>query len=115
MKINVFPTIIAIALSALLSYGLFAFCHTSSKENILAIGGFVCFAISLIIALAVRFNEKRTSVNTAVLGWVFFIILMVSHIIYAFVQFSTPAYVIVNGIILLVFIGITYAVAKAKQ
>ena len=44
-----------------------------------------------------------------------FLLLLISHGIFAFAKFAVPAYVIINGILLLVFIGVIYAVAQAKQ
>ena len=115
MKINIVPTIIAAAISALLAYGLCALCKTEGQEMLLAIGGFVCMFFALATGMGIRFEQTRTSANTAVLGWVFFLLMVISNTIFAFVQFTTPVYIITNGIFLLAFIGITYAVAKAKQ
>lgn len=115
MKVKVVPTIIAAAISALLAYALYSICKTEGQEILLAIGGFICLFVTFGVALGVRFENSRASVNTAVLGWVFFLILLISNGIFAFVTLHTPVYVIVNGILLLSFIGITYAIARAKQ
>lgn len=115
MKVKVVPTIIAAAISALLAYALFVICRTDVLELLIAIGGFLCFFLTLATGTALRFEQHRTSVNTITLGWLFFVIMLVSHGIFAFVQFNAPVYIITNGIILLAFIGITYAVAKARQ
>jgi len=115
MKIKIIPTIIAAAISALLAYALYAICHTQGQETMLAICGGVCFFLTLATSFGVRFEQGRTSVNTAVVGIVFFFMMLVCNGIFAFVQFSTPAYIITNGILLLAFLGVTYAIAIAKQ
>ena len=115
MKINPIPTIIAAAISALLAYALYALCHAQGQELLLALGGFICSFLTLGTCFGVRFDQGRTSVNTAVLGGVFFFLLIISNGIFAFLQFSPPAYIITHGILLLVFILVVYAVAKAKQ
>lgn len=115
MKIKIVPTIIALAIGAILAYCLYSLCKTEGREWIIAIGGFICLFLPLATGIGVRFAESRTSVNTAVLGWVFFLLMLISHGIFAFVQFSVPVYVIVNGILLIAFLGVTYAVAKARQ
>lgn len=115
MKINPIPTIIAAAISALLAYALYALCHAQGQELLLALGGFICSFLTLGTCFGVRFEQGRTSVNTAVVGWVFFFIMLISNAIFAFVHFSAPVYVITNGILLLTLIGITYAIAQAKQ
>ena len=115
MKVKFVPTLIAAGISALVAYALYSVCKLEDAKMILAIGGFVCLFFPLATCLGVRFEQGRTSANTAVLGGVFFFILLVSHFIFAFTVFRTPAYLIINGIILLIFILVAYAVAKAKQ
>ena len=115
MKINIVPTLIAAAISALLAYALFSICKISELKLMFTIGGFVCFFLTLAVAIAVRFAHSRSLLNTTAVGWLFFIIMCVSHAIFACVHFNAPAYIIINGIILLSFIGVIYAVSKARQ
>ncbi|MBR1550270.1 MAG: hypothetical protein IJ634_06495 [Bacteroidales bacterium] len=115
MKVNIVPTIIAAGISALLAYALYALCHTEGKELLLAIVGGIGFFLTLAGCFAVRFEGERTSANTAVVAVVFFLLLLIANGIFAFVQFATPALVIINGILLLAFVGTEYAIAKAKQ
>ena len=115
MKVNIVPILIAVAISALLAYGLYALCKTDGQELLLAIGGFLCLFLSLATTMSVRFESRRSSANTALIGIIFFLLLLVSHAIFAFVHFSTPTYVIVNGILLLIFISVTYTIANSKQ
>ena len=115
MKVNIIPTMIALAISALIGYALYALCKTEGQELLLAIGGGIALFLPLATCLGLRFEQGRTSANTAAVGGVFFVVLLIAQLFFAFVQFSTPAYVITNGILLLVFIGVVYGVAKAKQ
>lgn len=115
MKVNLVPTIIALAISALIGYALYALCKTEGQELLLAIGGGIATFIPLATALGVRFEQSRTSGNIATLGGAFTVIMLICCLVYAFVQFTPPAFIIVAGILLLVFIMIVYAIAKAKQ
>ena len=115
MKVKVVPTIIALGISALLAYALYTICHTEGNELLLSICGGLCLMLPLVTCLGVRFEPSRTSANVAVIGAVFFILLLVSNAIFAYSHFETHSYVIVNGILLLLFLLITYYVAKAKQ
>ena len=115
MKVKVVPTIIALGISALLAYALYNICHTEGKEMLLAIGGGLCLFLPLVTCLGVRFELSRTSANVAVVGAVFFVLMLVSNVIFAYSHFETHAYVIVNGIILLLFLLIAYLIAKARQ
>lgn len=115
MKIKVIPTIIAAAISALIAYGLFSFCKTPGLESLLAIGGFISLFLTLATCLGVRFDQSRTSANIAVIGGVFFFILLVSHLFFTLTLFNKQIYLIINGIILLLFLLTLYGIAKAKQ
>lgn len=115
MKVSFIPTFISAAIGALLGYALYAMCKTEGLETLLAIGGGMCFFLTLATCFGVRFEQGRTSANTAVIGFVFFLLMLISHAVFAFVHFATPGYIIINGILLLIFLGVVYAVAKAKQ
>lgn len=115
MKVKVVPTIIALGISTLLAYALYNICHTEGKELLLAIGGGLCLFLTLATCLGVRFEQSRTSANVAVVGAVFFVLMLISNALFAYLQFETHTYVIVNGILLLLFLLIAYLIAKAKQ
>lgn len=115
MKINLIPSLIALAISALIAYALYSFCKTEGHELLLAIIGGISMFLPLATCFGVRFPESRTSTNIAVIGGVFFGIMLVAGLVFAFVQFSTPALIIVDGLLLLIFLLCVYTVAKAKQ
>ena len=115
MKINIVPTIISLAISALIAYALYVLCKTEGQELLLAIGGGIATFIPLTTTLGVRFEQSRTSANIATLGGVFTGIMLICCFIFALVRFSPPVFIIVAGILLLVFIMIVYAIARAKQ
>jgi len=114
MKINFVQTIIAIAVSLLIAYGLYSF-HESENKILLSAGSFVFLAVTLIITIGASFELPRTTTNVKVVSGIFFAIALISNIVFTFVTFSVPLYVITNGILLLVFILIAYSINKAKQ
>ncbi len=114
MKINLVQTIIAIAVSALIAYGLYHF-HDNENQILLSIGSFVFLSVTLALSLGVSFEQSRTTTNIRVVSGIFFAVALISNLIFNFLNFSTPSYVITNGILLLVFVLIVYSVNKAKQ
>jgi hypothetical protein len=114
MKLNFVPTIIAIALSALIAYGLYSF-HDSENKILLSLGSFVFLVTTLVIAIGVNFEQPRTTTNIRVVSGIFFVIALASNLIFSFFTFSTPSYLITNGILLLIFALIAYSINKAKQ
>jgi hypothetical protein len=114
MKINFVPTIISTAVSLLIAYGLYSF-HESENKILLIAGSFVFFATTLIMAIGASFEVARTTTNIRVVSGIFFAIALIGNLIFTFVNFSVPSYVIINGILILVFILIVYLINQAKQ
>ena len=114
MKVNFVQTIIAIAVSLLIAYGLYSF-HDSENKILLSAGSFVFLATALVMTIGASFELPRTTTNIRVVSGIFFAIALISNLIFAFINFSVPSYVIINGILLLVFILIVYSINRAKQ
>jgi hypothetical protein len=114
MKINFVQTIIAIAVSLLIAYGLYSF-HESENKILLSVGSFVFLAVTLILTIGSSFELPRTTTNVRVVSGIFFVIALITNLAFTFLNFSVPNYIIINGILLLVFILITYSINKTKQ
>jgi len=114
MKINFILFLIAIAISSLLAYALYGY-SVSENRFLLCAGGFVCFATTLILALSVKFSLPRTTFNIRAVSIVFFVLLLISNFTFLFVVFFSPAYILTNGILILLFILIAYLIYRAKQ
>jgi hypothetical protein len=114
MKINFVQTIIAIAVSLLIAYGLYSF-HDSENKILLSAGSFVFIATTLVMSIGASFELQRTTTNIRVVSGIFFVIALISNMIFTFVNFSVPSYVIINGILILVFILNVYLIKQAKQ
>jgi len=69
----------------------------------------------LALSIGVNFEHSRTTTNIRVVSGIFFAVALISNLIFTFISFSVPSYIIVNGILLLVFILITYSINRAKQ
>jgi hypothetical protein len=112
MKINFVQTIIAIALSLLVAYGLYSF-HLGENKLLLSAGSFVFLATTLVMTIGASFDLPRTTTNIRVVSLIFFAVALISNLIFTFINFSVPSYVIINGILLLVFILFAYSINKA--
>ena len=114
MKINFVPTIISTAVSLLIAYGLYSF-HDNENKILLSAGSFVFLATTLVMSNGASFELQRTTTNIKVVSGIFFAIALIGNLIFTFVNFSVPIYVIINGILILVFILIVYLINQAKQ
>jgi len=114
MKINFFQTIIAIAVSVLIAYGFYSF-HDSVHRMLISAGSFVFLAATLVLAIGTSFKLPRSTTNVRVVSGIFFTVALISNLIFSFINFSVPSYVITNGILLLCFFSIVYTINFTKQ
>ena len=115
MKVNWFYSFIAICICALLSYGLYSLSR-STDNNIIALGSFLFMGIPLVLSMGLKSEEKRTTINLKVLSAVFFFIALIVNVIFALLgSFSIPLYIIVNGILTLLFVFVYHNIYKTKQ
>ena len=114
MKVNGITTIIALAISAIVSYCLYSWCK-SDNQILLDIGSFVYCATTLIFTMSVSFESKRTTTNIRFLSGTFLALGIISNAIFTFVQFGSPIYILINGIMLLIWLAITYFIKKADM
>ncbi len=109
MKINWILFVIALGISALGGYGFYA----GTSNLFLTIGGGLSIFLTLGGMLALSFG--RGSINTKIVSGIFLLVLIVEHLIFAFAGFKTAPYIIITGILLLLYIMIFYKIAKALK
>lgn len=114
MRFDIVKTIIAVATSALITYGLHSWC-VSDKELLLSIVSFVEITIILISALGLKVEWLRSMANIKITSWLFFIAILTMNIIFSRNEFSTEAFIISNGCTLLCYILIIYSIIKTLK
>ena len=115
MKINVIPIIVSALISTLLSYSFYMLCEVEDNATVVAIGSWICLFLTMSGLIGVSTEYARTNINLRVVSSLFFVIFLISSFVFALVQFTPPTYIIVNGIILLTWILITYGISNSKQ
>lgn len=114
MKINFIKTIIAICVCGLIAYGFYSF-HKTENKLLLSLGGFVFLLFTLLFTLSITFSLPRTTTMVRTVSGIFFVVAFVSNLTFSFLNFSTPIYVIINGIAFMTYALIAYSISKAKQ
>lgn len=116
MKLNIVPSIIAFAISALIAYGLYSWCRNADMQILLSIFGGVSMLLTFGSMLAISFEDSRTTVNVRVLSGVFAFLVILSNAIFCCISsFSTPLYVIINGLLMLIWFLSAYGVTRANK
>ncbi|GHV39117.1 hypothetical protein AGMMS50268_03450 [Spirochaetia bacterium] len=115
MKINPVMLIISLAIASLIAFGFYSGNKDETYQLLLTIGTGIFAFLTLSCTLAVSFDVRGGTGNVRIVSVIFFIISIASGLIFNFLNFSLAPYVIINGILLLVFILIEYAVIKALE
>ena len=116
MKINPVFALIAFAIAALAGYGFSTWNESETFQLLMAGGAGLSIFITLGGTIAVSSGGRGTAGNIRALSIVFLLLFIISNIIFSVTGLTTPAaYIIVNGILLLVYILIAYAVKRANS
>ena len=113
MKVNLFQTIIALAIGALISYGFYIF-NESDNSIILGLVDFLIFSTSLIFLIGTNFELITVKVNVKVASGIFFITAMISSLLFTHLNFIASICVISYAIMYLVYILLLYFINKQK-
>lgn len=97
--------------------GYLAFSLAQGKENdfVCGIASTICFLGTLIPCMGLKHESASINANIRVLSGTFFFIFLVSHILFAIFGIRMPFYVIINGILLVVFMAFLYKLQSIKN
>jgi hypothetical protein len=115
MKVNVVFLIIVLALSALAAYGFYAANNGETHRLVITIGGGLSLFVPLAGLLALTAGGRGGAVHIKVLSALFFTALLIEQVVFSFVVLKPAPYIIITGVLLLVYVLIAYAVAHTKE
>jgi hypothetical protein len=115
MKINFVMFLIALAIAVLIGYGFYSGNKEEPHTWLITIASGVFGFVTLAGVLAVGFNVRGSTGNIRAISILFFIISLISNLIFSFLTFTLASYIIINGILFLLYILIGYGVVKASK
>jgi hypothetical protein len=109
--------LISLAIATLAGYGFFSLNSGESFQLLITIGAGLMIFTTISGIIAIQSAGGRGSVgNIRALSIAFLIIFIASNAIFSFVTLITPtAYIVINGILFLVYILIAYTIIKALK
>lgn len=113
MKVDILKGIIAVAISALLAYACYEVCDFERLQWFVAVGALLTLGTPLMFALGLSAKQERSSVMLKALSWTIFTVELLANGIFVFFDFSIPVYVIVNGLVLLLFLLVCNSIYRA--
>jgi hypothetical protein len=114
MKPNMFLSLISIAIACLVGYLAFNITEEKYYNILCGIFSTICFSATLLPAMGLHYKSNRLGVNIRILSIIFFVVFLISHFCFANFGIMMPLYVILNGIILLVYLAILYKMQNIK-
>lgn len=116
MKLNFINIVIACCMSALLTFICYSICDSEEVRTLLTASSFTVFTLLSIPALGIKIKEfPRTSTLLKVTSLTFWSVSVIVNLIFSFFDFNKPAFIIINGFILLIFFLTYSSLYKAKQ
>lgn len=117
MKINPVFMLICLAIAVLAGYGFFSWNSGEAYQILITISAGIIIFVTLSGIIAIQSASGRGSLgNIRALSIVFFLIEVISNIIFSIITIHTPtAYIVINGIIFLVYILIAYVISRALK
>ncbi len=113
MKINPINFLIGVLLSALLAYALWSL--DGQLKNYVAVGSFAFFTGTLGLALGGSHEHARRGVNLKVLAGLFFVLGLAINGTFAVLSISGTTYIVVSGIVFLIFIFVINGLLGSRQ
>ena len=114
MKIDWVHSIIAVCVAALVAYGFYEWASNEETRTLLGIVSFLLLSLTSVLAFGVKLDESRVSTMFQTLSMVWLVLLFVLNLIFSFCNFSVPLFIILNGIVTLLYAGIAVTVFRAQ-
>lgn len=115
MKANTFTTILSLVLATLIAFFL-SFYVLGENKLIIGIGSFITLAATLVGTFSISFDYERTTTLIRTLSGVFVVLILISQIIFTlYSTFALPAYILVEGGLMIMYIIITNAIKKSTH
>lgn len=115
MRFNLFLTVSAIALAALLGYLAYVVAGENPDNTAYGIGSSLCFAITLLPTIGVSYQSSRIATNVRVLASIFFIAFFIINAVFVNTDIRISYYIIVSGIFIVSYLITVYNLINIKN
>lgn len=106
---------ISVLLAALIGYLAFTVARGDAYDTVCGITSGLCFLSALLPVMGLSLESGRLKANVNILAILFFVVFLVSHFAFAAFGVKMPYYIIINGILLLIYLAVIYKMASIKD
>ena len=117
MKLSYFFLALSAIAMTIIGYWAYHIAHSSNDNNdvVVGIGTAICVIATLGPGLGLSHEDSRVNINMKVLCLAAFVVLTAVNFCYAGFGVSMPYYVIVTGLLLIVFLGLFKTIINIKE
>lgn len=115
MKFDFIKSLIVLCIATLFGYGLYSICDNESlRWLVTAVGGGI-FAIEALLTFGISLKEERKSMMFSTLSGIVLFVTFVMNLIFAFCDFAIPVFVILNGLLLLLYAMVAVSIYRTQK
>lgn len=115
MKVNIFLSFFSLCLAALIGFLVYTFAERGCNDVLCGICCGISLFSTLLPLMGLKYDSVRTSINIRVCSACFFFIFLLVHLGFSIWGVVMPYYVIITGIIIVVFLSIIYMLNLIKE
>lgn len=115
MKLNIIPSVIILALSAFIGYAVFAVAGSDENAGVAFAVSAIALFVSLVLGYGVSYADERKGVSLRLLSTIATVLIAISQFAFALLGINLQAYIIVTGLLLLLFLLAFYGLYRAEQ
>jgi len=109
MKINLIPSVFAIAISALLGYLCYEFSDNSFKSVYTGFA-FISSLMPILFLIAIEFPSNRTTMNIKAISFIELLVELVLLFIFNSYDSNQKSFIIAMSFLLIIYLGIIYMI-----
>ena len=115
MKINTFLTFICFAIAGLSAFGFFIANSGDTYRILITAASGISLFVTLGGMIALSSSNRGSMINIRVVSGAFFLALLVNHIVFSFIGVKFTPYIIITGVLLLLYMLIYYVIVRALK
>ena len=115
MKISVFPALLSVILTTVLTYLAYYIGQEDEYNVLLAIGTAITILPTLGVAMSVRFANERVGLNIKICSILCFIVMFIANLGFAGMGVNAPLYVILQTVLLVTYFFIVWKLSEIKN
>lgn len=115
MKIDWIKSVIVILINALIVYGMYSVCDFEALRGVLVGVAATALTITGLFTMGISVEGQRSAAILKLLSGIVYVLFLIIDWIFATIEFTIPLFIIVNGLLLLLYAVLAVSIARTKQ